>query len=737
MQTQTPVFDGHANFAGPATVATAPSPATSGASLVVQAGYGAQFPATPFNATLWPTAGSPTSANAEIVRVTAISTDTLTIVRAQEGTTAQSVTTSFSIAATVTKKTLTDIERQARPDDLTKNLTPYESTMQTVEYGVATTVEVQNIFSASAGTAGVVNKIKITGSGAGMAQNWLQISYDGGLTFPFCAELGTLFGAYPGVSSTSQSPYPIEANCAHVATQQVASGSAFYATHILTYPIPFTSGILIQVFNPCGVLSESEAPYAEVTAEYMNAADVPPFQLRTTGSNLLSGTSSQFVSLTISALTVSGTTWTATVASTSGIVAGTSVQLNTVAGFTTNPSGTQTVVSVLSGQQFTFTATTSAGSYTANSGTAYNWSTTQGTYGLTLNAANISMYGNIYGQCAALTSGQIAQLAHITSTAGWAAGLAYAANTPSGLSCLERNFGWYMDGATPPTPSGSTTTPTAINLTITAMSFTGTTVTATVSASTGIGVGQRVLISGVQGLTNVNGYWTVSATGTGTVAFVVTTTPTGSFTAGGAVLSSSGSPYGTQVGSPSMQTTGTEDTFDSAYYDWAQTFPATGYYSAAPAVPATTVTATNPTGVPMDVYIKYTGTVSVTAIAVNGTATGLTLPAGSTTAQSTKVTVPPMGTIALTYTGGAPTWVWFVSSYAANPTAGQYSSPCAMGTGNGTTARGNYYNAFLDIMQSAGGYRFASALDLWLLTESHCTVGHSFSWCLLYYVDNS
>lgn len=100
--------DAAANFAA-STVATAPSPATSGASLVVTTGEGAAFPAAPFNATIWPSGSVPTGANAEIVRVTARSTDTLTITRAQEGTAARTVAVGDLIAATVTKKTLDDL----------------------------------------------------------------------------------------------------------------------------------------------------------------------------------------------------------------------------------------------------------------------------------------------------------------------------------------------------------------------------------------------------------------------------------------------------------------------------------------------------------------------------------------------------------------------------------------------------------------------------------------------------
>ena len=91
------------NFAY-STVATAPSPATTGTSLVVAAGEGARFPAVPFNATIWPTGVAPLATNAEVVRVTAIATDTLTIVRGAEGSTARSVIVGDQIAATLTKQ---------------------------------------------------------------------------------------------------------------------------------------------------------------------------------------------------------------------------------------------------------------------------------------------------------------------------------------------------------------------------------------------------------------------------------------------------------------------------------------------------------------------------------------------------------------------------------------------------------------------------------------------------------
>jgi hypothetical protein len=102
-------FDKHKNLAY-SNVAIAPSPNTSGTSLVVTGGDGSKFPAVPFNATLWPTGVQPVITNAEIVRVTNIVTDTFTIIRAQEGTTAQPIVPGFQIAAGITAKTIDDIE---------------------------------------------------------------------------------------------------------------------------------------------------------------------------------------------------------------------------------------------------------------------------------------------------------------------------------------------------------------------------------------------------------------------------------------------------------------------------------------------------------------------------------------------------------------------------------------------------------------------------------------------------
>lgn len=97
-------------------VATAPSPAASGTSLVVSAGTGSRLPSVPFEATAWPPDVMPTPANAEIVTVTGLSTDTLTIVRAQGGTSAKTIAIGWQFAATVGVKMLNELDRDRTPD---------------------------------------------------------------------------------------------------------------------------------------------------------------------------------------------------------------------------------------------------------------------------------------------------------------------------------------------------------------------------------------------------------------------------------------------------------------------------------------------------------------------------------------------------------------------------------------------------------------------------------------------
>jgi hypothetical protein len=102
------ILDQYKNLAL-ATIATPPAPATSGTSLTVTPGQAANLPTPPFNGTVFDAKLLPTPANAEIVRVTAAAGDTLTIVRAQEGSTARPIVAGDNIAATFTVKFVTDV----------------------------------------------------------------------------------------------------------------------------------------------------------------------------------------------------------------------------------------------------------------------------------------------------------------------------------------------------------------------------------------------------------------------------------------------------------------------------------------------------------------------------------------------------------------------------------------------------------------------------------------------------
>jgi hypothetical protein len=119
------VPDSHANFAA-STVATAPSPATTGTSLTVAAGQGALFSTPPFNAEVCPAGTAPSATNAEIVRVTGIATDTLTIVRGPQagdpGGINRTIVVGDQIFEGPTRKTFTDIETLAVGGDLAGSL---------------------------------------------------------------------------------------------------------------------------------------------------------------------------------------------------------------------------------------------------------------------------------------------------------------------------------------------------------------------------------------------------------------------------------------------------------------------------------------------------------------------------------------------------------------------------------------------------------------------------------------
>lgn len=79
-------------------VVTAPSPATTGTSLTLRAGEGSTMPTPPFYVTATPPSQLTTLGTSEKLLVTAVSSDTLTITRAQTPTTAKSIAAGWIIA---------------------------------------------------------------------------------------------------------------------------------------------------------------------------------------------------------------------------------------------------------------------------------------------------------------------------------------------------------------------------------------------------------------------------------------------------------------------------------------------------------------------------------------------------------------------------------------------------------------------------------------------------------------
>lgn len=111
--------DAHKNFAYSTVAGGTAVGSSSGTTLTVATGDGAKFPAAPFNLTVWPASTMPLASNAEIMRVTGISTDTFTVTRNAEtgGAALTGIANGYQVAATITAKTLQDVEGLAPSGD--------------------------------------------------------------------------------------------------------------------------------------------------------------------------------------------------------------------------------------------------------------------------------------------------------------------------------------------------------------------------------------------------------------------------------------------------------------------------------------------------------------------------------------------------------------------------------------------------------------------------------------------
>lgn len=156
------------------TVLTAPSPADSGTSLVVASGHGARFPAAPFYIVAHPPSEMPTIDNAEKILVTAKSTDTFTLDRAEGDPAAKSIEAGWRVSNVLFLDDIPDTF-----DDLTDGTTnkAFTSTLKTKLDGIETAADVtdagnvgSSIFGASAKTTPVdADTVGITDSAASNA----------------------------------------------------------------------------------------------------------------------------------------------------------------------------------------------------------------------------------------------------------------------------------------------------------------------------------------------------------------------------------------------------------------------------------------------------------------------------------------------------------------------------------------------------------------------------------------
>jgi len=108
------MYDTHSNFAY-GTVVTAPSPATTGTTIVIGTTYFDRFPdpgtSSAYNCVDWPTGTIPLNDNAEIVRVVGKATaGTLYISRNAESSGTRTIATGDQFAMNITAKTITDVE---------------------------------------------------------------------------------------------------------------------------------------------------------------------------------------------------------------------------------------------------------------------------------------------------------------------------------------------------------------------------------------------------------------------------------------------------------------------------------------------------------------------------------------------------------------------------------------------------------------------------------------------------
>lgn len=143
--------------------------------IVLTAGHGAKLPTAPFNVTWWNSTdySDPSDdPNVEVVRVTAISTDTLTVTRAQEGTSGSTKNTgakTYKMIAGLTSKMVNDIYNLVLP---VTEVTSTSQSMGVNQSYIANNASLVTLTLPSSAAVGDI--VRVVGKGAGgwkIAQN--------------------------------------------------------------------------------------------------------------------------------------------------------------------------------------------------------------------------------------------------------------------------------------------------------------------------------------------------------------------------------------------------------------------------------------------------------------------------------------------------------------------------------------------------------------------------------------
>lgn len=239
-------MDQHGNF-GYGTVLTAPSPASSGISLTLNSGQGADFPdpaSGQYNIIIWPSDALPLNSNTEIVRVTAKAGDVLTITRTQESTSARTVVAGDRVGLAATKKVFTDIESGITDRALTGFTTTtvagavvagtHDSLgMKLAVPGFLTTAMASNRASDFAAASAVFNGTNASGT---MASNSWSVSV--------AAQTNQSVGVYASSNSTLTSSGTLDARSFSVKFMGSISGGFSGSALLVSAPNALTTAAL-------------------------------------------------------------------------------------------------------------------------------------------------------------------------------------------------------------------------------------------------------------------------------------------------------------------------------------------------------------------------------------------------------------------------------------------------------------------------------------------------------------